>query len=569
MSVNDIHEERALAKRWLNQAALPLWTSTGYDAKLGLFHERLNFTGEPMDALPRRLMVQCRQIYAISHATLTGLMDGRTQLETVFAQVLHHFRRPEAKLKWIFSIDPCGGICEQRCDSYSLAFALFALAWLYRVRADQVYLEIADEIIDVLDCHMAAQLGGVTDGSPRPDAYLRQNPNMHLTEAYIALYESTGVKKYSARAEALYQLFCNNIFLHAHAAIPEMHNDRWLVDDLDNAWFEPGHHFEWVWLSRRLARMGGPDVDGQVRSLLSRALAEGIDKTNLPIERVAIRSSARMMSRRSWGSCEFIKACAAEAEANPSERELWAERAARTLNSLRHTFLNTSIDGLWVDRVDQHGTALSSDVPASSLYHLMLAIMESDRVFGTVLPCTYSSKASTALFLDRDGVINVDTGYPNKPSDIQFMPGIADAIKLACNAGFKVVVVSNQSGVARGFMTEADVVDLHRWMADKLSCQGAKVTAWYHCPFHGDGSVDIYRDGMHSDRKPNPGMLLRAAHDLNIDLSKSVLIGDQETDMEAAWRCGVSPYLFDGGDILALTSKIISQNRYRFGTKIL
>ena len=286
-------------------------------------------------------------------------------------------------------------------------------------------------------------------------------------------------------------------------------------------------------------------------------MIEGIDDSNLTIERVGIRNGERTASRRSWGSCEYIKACAAEAEANPSEREAWGGRAARALSALRKTFLNTSVNGLWIDRVDQYGAALSSDVPASSLYHLMLAIMESDRAFGTVVPNAYSCKPSAALFLDRDGVINVDTGYPNKPSDINFMPGIADAIKLARNVGYHVVVVSNQSGVARGFMTEADVLNLHRWMANELSQQGADVTAWYHCPFHDDASVEFYKDSQHPDRKPNPGMILRAAHDLNIDLSQSSLIGDQETDMEAARRCGVTPYRFNGGDILALASKIV------------
>lgn len=561
MSINEVCEERALGKYWLSKAALPLWTSAGYDAKLDLFHERLSFTGRPLDKLPRRLMVQCRQIYVVSHATVTGLMDGRALLETVFCHVLHRFRKSEIKYKWIFSINPDGTIHDQKSDSYSLAFLLFALAWLYRVNADQFYLDLADEVIVLLDSHMATELGGVTDGVPRPDGYLRQNPNMHLIEAYIALYESTGIAKYLDCAKSLYKLFCNHIFQRDHAAIPEMHDNRWLLNDNVNAWYEPGHHFEWVWLLRRLARASGINVTGEVRALLSRAMREGIDDRNLSIERVGIHRGERTVSRRSWGTCEYIKACASEAEANPSEQEAWAGRAARALRSLRKTFLNTSVEGLWIDRVDEYGTPLSSDVPASSLYHLMLAMMESDRAFGTVLPSTYSSKPTVALFLDRDGVINVDTGYPNKASDIRFIPGIADAIKLARDAGYQVVVVSNQSGVARGFMTESDVLDLHRWMANELSLHGADITAWYHCPFHGDASVEIYKDSKHPDRKPNPGMLLRAAHDLNIDLSRSSLIGDQETDMEAARRCGVTPYRFDGSDILLLTSKIVSASR--------
>lgn len=558
MSVNGICEERALAKNWLSRTALPLWTSVGYDAKLGLFHERLTFTGEPMEALPRRLMVQCRQIYVVAQATLTGLMDGRALLDTTFTQVLRHFHKSETDLKWIFSIDPDGHVRDPRSDCYSLAFVLFALAWLYRVKADKFYLELADEIVAVLDRHMAAELGGVTDGVPRPDGYLRQNPNMHLIEAYLALYEATGAQKYLTRARSMYALFCRHIFLHDHAAIPELHDSGWKVSDLNQAWYEPGHHFEWVWLSRRLAKASGEDVTGQVQALLSRALDEGVDDASLSIERVSVLGRERTVSRRSWGSCEFIKACAAEAEANPSQSGIWADRAANSLKSLRKMFLSTSVNGLWVDRVDQHGAALSTDVPASSLYHFTLAIMESDRVFGTVMPKSYVSKPSAAMFLDRDGVINLDTGYPNKPNHISFVPGIAEAIKMATAAGYQVVVVSNQSGVARGMMTEADVLRLHRWMASELSQQGADISAWYHCPFHEQASVDVYKYEKHPDRKPNPGMLLRAAHDLNIDLSRSKMIGDQETDMEAARRSGVTPYRFHGGDMLTFMTKVIS-----------
>ncbi|WP_162184539.1 HAD-IIIA family hydrolase [Rhizobium rhizogenes] len=558
MSVKGICEERALAKNWLSGTALPLWTSVGYDAKLGLFHERLTLTGEPIETLPRRLMVQCRQIYVVAQATLIGVMDGRALLETTFTQVLRHFHKPETDLKWIFSINPDGSVRDARCDCYSLAFVLFALAWLYRIKPDELYLELADEIVAVLDRHMAAELGGITDGAPRPDEYLRQNPNMHLIEAYLALYEATGAQQYLARARSMYDLFCGHIFLHDHAAIPELHDSLWRVADLEQAWYEPGHHFEWVWLSRRLARASGDDVTGQVQSLLLRALDEGIDDANLSIERVSVLSRERTVSRRSWGSCEYIKACAAEAEANPSESGIWADRAACSLRALRETFLSTPVKGLWIDRVDRHGGALSTDVPASSLYHLTLAIVECDRVFGTVTPKSYASKPSPALFLDRDGVINLDTGYPNKPSDINFVPGIAEAIKMATAAGYQVVVVSNQSGVARGMMTEADVLRLHGWMASELSQQGADISAWYHCPFHEQASVDVYKYEKHPDRKPNPGMILRAAHDLNIDLSRSKLIGDQETDMEAARRGGVTPYLFRDGDMLTFMAKVMT-----------
>jgi D-glycero-D-manno-heptose 1,7-bisphosphate phosphatase len=134
-----------------------------------------------------------------------------------------------------------------------------------------------------------------------------------------------------------------------------------------------------------------------------------------------------------------------------------------------------------------------------------------------------------ALFLDRDGVINDDVAYPHKPEHIAFKPGIFDLCKKAIDKGYCLVVVTNQAGVAKGYFTEEDVRGLHAWMKEKFFEQGIAIAGFYYCPFHKNGTVEKYR--VDSDcRKPKPGMVLQAAGELDIDIARSIIVGDKASD---------------------------------------
>jgi D,D-heptose 1,7-bisphosphate phosphatase len=555
--VENFEELRAQASNWLSNDALSLWIDKGYDEKFGLFHERLDFSGRPVGALPKRLMVQCRQLYVLAHLSLRGMRDSRALVERTWQQVLRRFYSEELPHRWAYSISPDGEIHDPKCDSYTLAFLVFAIAWLYRLKPDPAFLVLADEIFEVLEGPLAARQGGVIDALPRPDAFLRQNPTMHLLEACLALYESAGRSQDLDRARALQATFSTRTLWRAQNALPEIHDDAWNAQGIADNWYEPGHHFEWTWLLRRFSRHTGVNVDEDVRVLLSRAEREGVDAGGFAVERVDILSGAAVRSRRSWGTCEYLKACAAQAEAAPAEAGKWRDKAASALTALRTGFLSLEPSGLWRDRIDADGQTLSADVPASSLYHFVLALMECERVFGRIARSDSFTTRGPALFLDRDGVINLDTRYPSKPEEITFVEGASDAIRLARSNGYKVVVVSNQSGIARGYASEAQVLALHQWMAARLDEKGAHVDAWYHCPYHERAISTAYRHEDHFDRKPNPGMLLRAANDLNIDLSRSALIGDNESDVLAATRAGIPGHLFKGGNLLHFARPIL------------
>lgn len=145
--------------------------------------------------------------------------------------------------------------------------------------------------------------------------------------------------------------------------------------------------------------------------------------------------------------------------------------------------------------------------------------------------------ANKAVFLDRDRTVIEDPGYLSDPSAVKLLPGVELAIKSLALAGYRRVVVTNQSGVARGLLTEEALVKIHAEMQRQLAEKGAHLDGIYYCPYHPEGTVEGY--AIDSDlRKPKPGMLRKAADDLDIDLSASWMVGDGPRDVEAGQRAG-------------------------------
>ena len=143
-----------------------------------------------------------------------------------------------------------------------------------------------------------------------------------------------------------------------------------------------------------------------------------------------------------------------------------------------------------------------------------------------------------AAFIDRDGVLNADHGYVFRVQDFEWLPGAVDALALLQREGFALVVVTNQSGVARGLYTLADVDHLHAHLRADLAAQGVELAGIYACPHHPDGTVLEYR--LHcACRKPMPGMIEQAAREHGLDLAASCLFGDKASDIEAGRRAGV------------------------------
>lgn len=147
-------------------------------------------------------------------------------------------------------------------------------------------------------------------------------------------------------------------------------------------------------------------------------------------------------------------------------------------------------------------------------------------------------RKNKALFLDRDGVINVYKEYVHSREDFHFQEGIYELCRAAQALGYLLLVVTNQAGIARGYYSESDFLDLTKWMTQKFADEQVQIARVYYCPYHPVHGLGKYKRDS-PDRKPHPGMLLRARRDFNLDLAKSVLIGDRLLDIEAATAAGV------------------------------
>jgi len=151
-----------------------------------------------------------------------------------------------------------------------------------------------------------------------------------------------------------------------------------------------------------------------------------------------------------------------------------------------------------------------------------------------------------AVFLDRDGVVIEDVSYLDTIDRLALFPWTIDSIRALNRAGLPVVVVTNQSGVARGFFSEAFVGDVHRELSARLAAGGARIDAYYYCPHHPDGRVPEYARACDC-RKPSRGLIDRAARDLNLDPARSFVVGDKQSDIELARAAGARGILVRTG----------------------
>ncbi len=162
-----------------------------------------------------------------------------------------------------------------------------------------------------------------------------------------------------------------------------------------------------------------------------------------------------------------------------------------------------------------------------------------------------------ALFLDRDGVLNEDEGYTHRQEDLKWIPGAREAVRKANDLGILTIVVSNQAGIAHGYYEEEAVSLFHSRMQQELGEIGAHIDAFYICPFHAESAIAEWRHPNHPDRKPNPGMIFKAMSEWPINAAASAMIGDRDSDVEAARRAGLTGFLFTGGSLADFVEPVL------------
>ena len=368
-------------RHWLLAQALPKWAITGFDPQFGGFRERLDLQAQPLASSPSyRLVTQARQIYAFSHAALLGWFPtGRDLAVMATETMLRRYRGPDGKPGLVFSVDPDGGVADPRRDTYGHAFALFALAWAYKLTNDRALEREAFGILALFDGAFAAPGGGLLNGVDASSGHRLQNPHMHLFEAMLAWYDATGDARFLARAGEMFGLFTTRFWQPGTATLSEYFDSALAPAEGDTGRvYEPGHHFEWAWLLRSYARLSDRDTARYARGLYDTALSSGLLPDGRVMDEVLPGAGPTKASTRLWPHTELAKAAATEYQAGDA-----AARAVcmAALAQIRDHFCSDGYQGGWIDHLDREGQPMVGYMPATSLYHVFLAVAEASRVF--------------------------------------------------------------------------------------------------------------------------------------------------------------------------------------------
>ena len=380
------------ARAWLFDGALGLWAEVGLDRETGGFVDWLNLDGAPALDAAKRLRVQARQIYVFSRAALAG-WDG-PGLATARAGhefLIDHFWHSDGG--WIFSVDRQGRPRDQTRGTYEQAFALLAFAWYHRASGDAGALDWAGRTLEFLDHALAdPEHGGYHESIPER-LPRRQNPHMHLLEALVALHQATGNQDYLVRAGALAELFRDRFFDASSGTLGESFAADWSpLEGAAGRELEPGHHFEWAWLLHEYARATGEIAILDAADLLyGFAWVHGTDPADgLAYDAVAPDGTPRRQTKRLWPQTEALKAHLAlrQSAAHPEA----AGRAEAALDGLFDKYLCLR-PGLWREQLGPDRVNMADRVPASSLYHLYLALAEYLRVRAPAAAVTSADRA--------------------------------------------------------------------------------------------------------------------------------------------------------------------------------
>ncbi|MCI4663527.1 MAG: mannose-1-phosphate guanylyltransferase/mannose-6-phosphate isomerase [Neomegalonema sp.] len=365
-------------QRWMVEEALPLWASNGRDPS-GFFYERLKLDGAPDREAVRRTRVQFRQIYVYSAAYLLGFCpEGADIAHAAFRKVREQAWAPDGTPGWAHLIGPDGTVVDPKRDAYDQAFALLALAWLYRTRHDPSIREAIDETLSFVDARIAVRSGGWCEavapegGVEAASELRRQNPHMHALEAMMALYEATGERGFLDRAREIYHLFAARFFDRSADVVIEYFDADWRPAPPRRQRIEPGHMAEWVFLIREYERLTGDAVDGFANPLFAKTMEIGLDPSGrFLVDELYLDGELSKRTRRLWPQTEFLKAALCQYRVSGDDH--FRDLAQRILSDLRAEYLSGVIPGGWRDCFDVDGGAVADHIPASTLYHLFPA----------------------------------------------------------------------------------------------------------------------------------------------------------------------------------------------------
>ncbi len=366
---------------YLLDTLLPRWAEFGCDRQNGGWHLYLDQQLAPTASSDfRRLVVQTRQIYCMSVAHRMGAGDWALEAATESVQHLLTTFHDSEHGGFYYTTKPDGTVLDDQKDTYAHAFVLLALSTFFEATGDPQALRHAEDTLALLDRHLSEPTGGYAEGAkrdwsplnPQPDR--RQNPHMHLLEAFLSLHGTTGEEGYLRRAGAMVQLFRDHFYDPETETIGEYFDQQWKPATGDRSThIEPGHHFEWTWLLHQYADASGEtDLLPAAESICRKALKYGMTAGGRAAIDVMDRHGVpRDTDQRAWPQTELLKALTARAPFDKDARK-------RLDKVLAHCF-DSRVDsnsGLWREKFNVQGDCIEPHFFASTVYHIVLALVE-------------------------------------------------------------------------------------------------------------------------------------------------------------------------------------------------
>ncbi len=373
-TVRPLAEMQKRAAVWLFDQALPWWVENSWDAAHKGVVEAFDFNGKDAALPAKRTRVACRQIYVFSHAHTLGWSDGldlaghclRHLTDTVWSGPQKGFPRLMSRT---------GEIADDTIDLYDHSFALFAFAWHARATGSRESLDWTYRTLDFIE----AQLRHPTQPGfmhQKPfEGWRLQNPHMHLTEACLVAFETTGDNRFRDVARELVDLFRTRFFdINSGALYESFTDDLQPIPGPDGMIVEPGHQFEWSWILNALRPHLAVDVSAEIRALHHFGERFGVDPKTGAV-RDAINADGTVISAgsRTWPNTERLKSAIAIRDLDGADVTPILEQ---TCSVLFDRYLAVEPAGTWSDAFDEQARPTAHNVPTSTLYHVVLAMTE-------------------------------------------------------------------------------------------------------------------------------------------------------------------------------------------------
>lgn len=359
---------------WIRHEAMPLWLRVGIEPETGAHYERLTAEGQPELTANVRLRVQARQalVYALAYERGWAGAEAKVTAERLLAFMRE--RTACADGGYPHLLNSRFEVIDPRQDLYDHAFYILGNAWCHRALGDMRALREAEALVAHIDHQFGADNGGWLEGD-YPTKYRRQNPHMHLFEAFLALFEATREGRWLARAGEVFTLFENRFYDADQRVLREFFQRDWsLAGDGLGQLVEPGHMLEWVWLLDKYGAYAQRPVAHLTEALYHKALAIGVTDSGLVLDAVTASGEVISATKRCWPMTELIKASIVLARNGDPEA---ADRAARAIDALFEYYLRPARKpGAYIDQRGPQDEVLVATAPASTLYHLLVAAAE-------------------------------------------------------------------------------------------------------------------------------------------------------------------------------------------------